>query len=77
MALDQVKLSHIATMVEILTFQGSGLLGQICYLKPSKQALVKISGTHWEVEDFSVETVTARVPAAAEQTQKTSLLLYK
>jgi len=77
MAPDRVKLFHMATVVELLPFQGSRLLGQICHLKPSRQASVKISGTLWEVKDFSVETATARAPPAAEQTQRISLLLYK
>lgn len=77
MAPDQVKPFRMATVVELLTFQGSRLLGQICHLKPSRQAPIKISGTHWEVEAFSVETATACVPAAAEQTQRISLLLCK
>lgn len=73
---DQAKPFRMATMVELLTFQGSRLLGQICHLKPSGQDPVKISGSHWEVEAFSAETATACVPAA-EQTQRISLLLYK
>lgn len=61
------------TPAELLTFQGSWWLGQVCHLKPFRKALVQISGSHWELEAFSAEIVTACVPAAAEQTQMISL----